>query len=168
MAKEPGAVSEVHGARPLLILADSVTTDHISPAGSIKEESPAGEYLKAHGVAVRDFNSYGARRGNHEVMMRGTFANIRIRNEMASGTEGGVSVPYPSGEQGRVYDVDMRYQAAGTSLLVIAGKDYGTGSSRACAAKLSHLPVVYASLAERLHRIHTSIPVASGAPSLSF
>ncbi|HBN47654.1 MAG TPA: aconitate hydratase AcnA, partial [Thalassospira sp.] len=168
MAKEPGAFSEVHGARPLLILADSVTTDHISPAGSIKEESPAGEYLKAHGVAVRDFNSYGARRGNHEVMMRGTFANIRIRNEMAPGTEGGVSVHYPSGEQGWVYDVAMRYQAEGTPLVVIAGKEYGTGSSRDWAAKGTNLLGVKAVLAESFERIHRTNLVCMGVLPLQF
>ncbi|MFC4237113.1 aconitate hydratase AcnA [Thalassospira xianhensis] len=168
MAKEPGDFSEVHGARPLLILADSVTTDHISPAGSIKEESPAGEYLKAHGVAVRDFNSYGARRGNHEVMMRGTFANIRIRNEMAPGTEGGVSVHYPSGEQGWVYDVAMRYQAEGTPLVVIAGKEYGTGSSRDWAAKGTNLLGVKAVLAESFERIHRTNLVCMGVLPLQF
>ncbi|OSQ29417.1 aconitate hydratase AcnA [Thalassospira sp. MCCC 1A03138] len=168
MAKEPGAFSEVHGARPLLILADSVTTDHISPAGSIKEESPAGEYLKAHGVAVRDFNSYGARRGNHEVMMRGTFANIRIRNEMAPGTEGGVSVHYPSGEQGWVYDVAMRYQSEGTPLVVIAGKEYGTGSSRDWAAKGTNLLGVKAVLAESFERIHRTNLVCMGVLPLQF
>ncbi len=168
MAKEPGAFSEVHGARPLLILADSVTTDHISPAGSIKEESPAGEYLKAHGVEVRDFNSYGARRGNHEVMMRGTFANIRIRNEMAPGTEGGVSVHYPSGEQGWVYDVAMRYQAEGTPLVVIAGKEYGTGSSRDWAAKGTNLLGVKAVLAESFERIHRTNLVCMGVLPLQF
>ncbi|WP_404422498.1 aconitate hydratase AcnA [Thalassospira australica] len=168
MAKEPGEFSEVHGARPLLILADSVTTDHISPAGSIKAESPAGEYLKAHGVEVRDFNSYGARRGNHEVMMRGTFANIRIRNEMAPGTEGGVSVHYPSGEQGWVYDVAMRYQAEGTPLVVIAGKEYGTGSSRDWAAKGTNLLGVKAVLAESFERIHRTNLVCMGVLPLQF
>ncbi|SOC20974.1 aconitate hydratase AcnA [Thalassospira xiamenensis] len=168
MAKEPGDFSEVHGARPLLILGDSVTTDHISPAGSIKAESPAGEYLKAHGVEVRDFNSYGARRGNHEVMMRGTFANIRIRNEMAPGTEGGVSVHYPSGEQGWVYDVAMRYQAEGTPLVVIAGKEYGTGSSRDWAAKGTNLLGVKAVLAESFERIHRTNLVCMGVLPLQF
>ena len=168
MAKEPGEFSEVHGARPLLILGDSVTTDHISPAGSIKAESPAGEYLKAHGVEVRDFNSYGARRGNHEVMMRGTFANIRIRNEMAPGTEGGVSVHYPSGEQGWVYDVAMRYQAEGTPLVVIAGKEYGTGSSRDWAAKGTNLLGVKAVLAESFERIHRTNLVCMGVLPLQF
>ncbi|KZB71078.1 MULTISPECIES: aconitate hydratase AcnA [Thalassospira] len=168
MAKEPGDFAEVHGARPLLILGDSVTTDHISPAGSIKEESPAGEYLKANGVAVRDFNSYGARRGNHEVMMRGTFANIRIRNEMAPGTEGGVSVHYPSGEQGWVYDVAMRYQAEGTPLVVVAGKEYGTGSSRDWAAKGTNLLGVKAVIAESFERIHRTNLVCMGVLPLQF
>ncbi|HAY48609.1 MULTISPECIES: aconitate hydratase AcnA [Thalassospira] len=168
MAAEPNDFAEVHGARPLLILGDSVTTDHISPAGSIKEESPAGEYLKANGVAVRDFNSYGARRGNHEVMMRGTFANIRIRNEMAPGTEGGISVHYPSGEQGWVYDVAMRYQAEGTPLVVVAGKEYGTGSSRDWAAKGTNLLGVKAVIAESFERIHRTNLVCMGVLPLQF
>jgi aconitate hydratase len=168
MSKEPGAFSEVHGARPLLILGDSVTTDHISPAGSIKEESPAGEYLKANGVAVRDFNSYGARRGNHEVMMRGTFANIRIRNEMAPGTEGGISVHYPSGKQDWVYDVAMQYQKEGTPLVVIAGQEYGTGSSRDWAAKGTNLLGVKAVIAESFERIHRTNLVCMGVLPLQF
>ncbi|MBX2831830.1 MAG: aconitate hydratase AcnA [Rhodospirillales bacterium] len=168
MAKEPGDFTDFHGARPLLILGDSVTTDHISPAGSIKAESPAGEYLKANGVAVSDFNSYGARRGNHEVMMRGTFANIRIRNEMAPGTEGGVSVHYPSGDQGWVYDVAMRYQAEGTPLVVVAGKEYGTGSSRDWAAKGTNLLGVKAVLAESFERIHRTNLVCMGVLPLQF
>ncbi|PKR54022.1 aconitate hydratase AcnA [Thalassospira marina] len=168
MAAEPGEFSDVHGARPLLILGDSVTTDHISPAGSIKADSPAGEYLKANGVAVRDFNSYGARRGNHEVMMRGTFANIRIRNEMAPGTEGGVSVHYPSGEQGWVYDVAMRYQEEGTPLVVVAGQEYGTGSSRDWAAKGTNLLGVKAVIAESFERIHRTNLVCMGVLPLQF
>ncbi|WP_339776823.1 aconitate hydratase AcnA [uncultured Thalassospira sp.] len=168
MAAEPGDFSDVHGARPLLILGDSVTTDHISPAGSIKEESPAGEYLKENGVAVRDFNSYGARRGNHEVMMRGTFANIRIRNEMAPGTEGGVSVHYPSGEQGWVYDVAMRYQEEGTPLVIVAGQEYGTGSSRDWAAKGTNLLGVKAVIAESFERIHRTNLVCMGVLPLQF
>ncbi|MEQ8390315.1 MAG: aconitate hydratase AcnA, partial [Thalassospira sp.] len=168
MAKEPGDFTDFHGARPLLILGDSVTTDHISPAGSIKAESPAGEYLKDNGVAVSDFNSYGARRGNHEVMMRGTFANIRIRNEMAPGTEGGVSVHYPSGEQGWVYDVAMRYQAEGTPLVVVAGKEYGTGSSRDWAAKGTNLLGVKAVLSESFERIHRTNLVCMGVLPLQF
>ncbi|WP_417842485.1 aconitate hydratase AcnA [Thalassospira sp.] len=168
MAAEPGDFSDVKGARPLLILGDSVTTDHISPAGSIKEESPAGEYLKENGVAVRDFNSYGARRGNHEVMMRGTFANIRIRNEMAPGTEGGVSVHYPSADQGWVYDVAMRYQEEGTPLVVIAGQEYGTGSSRDWAAKGTNLLGVKAVIAESFERIHRTNLVCMGVLPLQF
>jgi aconitate hydratase len=168
MAAEPGDFSDVHGARLLLILGDSVTTDHISPAGSIKEESPAGEYLKENGVAVRDFNSYGARRGNHEVMMRGTFANIRIRNEMAPGTEGGVSVHYPSGEQGWVYDVAMRYQEEGTPLVIVAGQEYGTGSSRDWAAKGTNLLGVKAVIAESFERIHRTNLVCMGVLPLQF
>ena len=168
MAAEPGDFSDVKGARPLLILGDSVTTDHISPAGSIKEESPAGEYLKANGVAVRDFNSYGARRGNHEVMMRGTFANIRIRNEMAPGTEGGISVHYPSGEQNWVYDVAMRYQEEGTPLVIVAGQEYGTGSSRDWAAKGTNLLGVKAVIAESFERIHRTNLVCMGVLPLQF
>eukprot|EP00003_Mantamonas_plastica_P033701 TRINITY_DN9839_c0_g1_i1.p1 TRINITY_DN9839_c0_g1~~TRINITY_DN9839_c0_g1_i1.p1 ORF type:complete len:896 (-),score=159.60 TRINITY_DN9839_c0_g1_i1:75-2762(-) len=168
MAKEPGDFTDFHGARPLLILGDSVTTDHISPAGSIKAESPAGEYLKENGVSVSDFNSYGARRGNHEVMMRGTFANIRIRNEMAPGTEGGVSVHYPSGDQGWVYDVAMRYQAEGTPLVVVAGKEYGTGSSRDWAAKGTNLLGVKAVLSESFERIHRTNLVCMGVLPLQF
>src|SRR5690606_28638097 len=127
---QPAPVTDVLKARPLAILGDSVTTDHISPAGSIKENSPAGSYLKEHGVTRRDFNSYGARRGNHEVMMRGTFGNIRIRNEMTEGIEGGVTRYIPTGETMSIFDAAMKYQADQVPLVVIAGKEYGTGSSR--------------------------------------
>ncbi|MEQ9449133.1 MAG: aconitase family protein, partial [Rhodospirillaceae bacterium] len=124
MGKTPGAVQDVKGARPLAILGDSVTTDHISPAGSIKKDSPAGKYLIEHGVAQKDFNSYGSRRGNHEVMMRGTFANIRIKNEMVPGVEGGVTKHQPSGEQMAIYDAAMKYKADGVPLVVVGGKEY--------------------------------------------
>ena len=123
-------VQNILNAKMLALLGDSVTTDHISPAGAIKSDSPAGEYLRDNNVALKDFNSYGSRRGNHEVMMRGTFANIRIRNEMLSGVEGGYTRYLPTGEQTSIYDAAMRYQDAGIPLVVIAGKEYGTGSSR--------------------------------------
>ncbi len=167
-AGEPPATSDISKARVLALLGDTVTTDHISPAGSIAKDSPAAVYLEAAGVDPHDFNSYGSRRGNHEVMMRGTFANIRIRNEMAPGTEGGVSVHYPSGEQGWVYDVAMRYQAEGTPLVVIAGKEYGTGSSRDWAAKGTNLLGVKAVLAESFERIHRTNLVCMGVLPLQF
>src|SRR5690606_23129972 len=131
----PGKVSDVKGARILTLLGDSITTDHISPAGSIKRDSPAGTYLIEHQVRPADFNSYGARRGNHEVMMRGTFANIRIRNETAPGTEGGLTKYVPTGEVMPIYDAAMRYMQDDVPLIAIAGKEYGTGSSRDWAAK---------------------------------
>ncbi len=160
--------SEIIGARVLALLGDSVTTDHISPAGSIKEASPAGEYLIGHQVPARQFNSYGARRGNHEVMMRGTFANIRIRNEMAPGTEGGVTRHRPSGELMSMYDAAMRYQAEGVPLVVIAGKEYGTGSSRDWAAKGTRLLGIKAVIAESFERIHRSNLVGVGVLPLEF
>ncbi len=135
MSKEPQPLQDIKGARILALLGDSVTTDHISPAGSIKADSPAGRYLQEHGVTVKDFNSYGARRGNHEVMMRGTFANIRIRNEMVPGIEGGITKHYPSQEILSIYDAAMQYQQEGIPLVIIAGREYGTGSSRDWAAK---------------------------------
>src|SRR2546429_75148 len=135
MPKTPPALADIHGAKVLAILGDSVTTDHISPAGSIPVESPAGKYLVAHGVKPHEFNSYGARRGNHEVMMRGTFGNIRLRNEMVPGTEGGFTTMEQGGAPVFIYDAAMEYQKRGTSLVVIAGKEYGTGSSRDWAAK---------------------------------
>ncbi len=132
-------VKDVEGAKVLALLGDSVTTDHISPAGNIKADSPAGHYLREQGVEPRDFNSYGSRRGNHQVMMRGTFANIRIRNEMLGGEEGGNTIYIPTGEKLPIYDAAMRYQASGTPLVVIAGQEYGTGSSRDWAAKGTNL-----------------------------
>src|SRR5690606_19079363 len=127
LTTEVGDIEEIRGAKALALLGDSVTTDHISPAGNIAENSPAGKYLKERGVARKDFNSYGSRRGNHEVMMRGTFANIRIRNQMAPGTEGGVTKYLPTGEIMPIYDASMKYQEQGTPLVVLGGKEYGTG-----------------------------------------
>src|SRR5205085_4949836 len=135
MARERGTVGDVEGARCLVVLGDSVTTDHISPAGSIKPDSPAGQYLTGHGVERRDFNSYGSRRGNHEVMIRGTFANIRLRNQLVPGVEGGYTVNHLTGEQATIYDAAMAYASEGVPLLVLAGKEYGSGSSRDWAAK---------------------------------
>jgi aconitate hydratase len=168
MPREPGAVSDVRLARPLAILGDSITTDHISPAGNIKKTSPAGEYLLEYQVRPDDFNSYGARRGNHEVMMRGTFANIRIKNEMVAGVEGGITRHQPSGEVLPIYDASMRYQADGVPLVIIAGKEYGTGSSRDWAAKGTRLLGVKAVVAESFERIHRSNLVGMGVLPLQF
>jgi len=168
MAKEPGEITEITGARPLLILGDSITTDHISPAGSFKKETPAGQYLLERQVRPVDFNSYGSRRGNHEIMMRGTFANIRIKNEMLSGVEGGFTKHMPSGEQMAVYDAAMRYQTEGTPLVVIGGKEYGTGSSRDWAAKGTILLGVKAVVVESFERIHRSNLVGMGVLPLQF
>jgi aconitate hydratase len=168
MGKTAKAVGDIKGARPLAILGDSVTTDHISPAGSIKKDSPAGKYLIANGVQPKDFNSYGARRGHHEVMMRGTFANIRIKNEMVPGVEGGVTKHQPSGEQMAIYDAAMKYQAAGTPLVIVGGKEYGTGSSRDWAAKGTNLLGVKAVLVESFERIHRSNLVGMGVLPLQF
>ncbi|MCX7860185.1 MAG: aconitate hydratase AcnA [Chloroflexus sp.] len=164
----PERVAEIHGARVLALLGDSITTDHISPAGSIKINSPAGKYLIEHGVAPADFNSYGARRGNHEVMVRGTFANIRLRNKLAPSTEGGFTTYLPTGEVMTIYDAAMRYQADGTPLIVIAGKEYGNGSSRDWAAKGPYLQGVKAVIAERFERIHRSNLVGMGIVPLQF
>ncbi|MFV0321084.1 MAG: aconitate hydratase AcnA [Alphaproteobacteria bacterium] len=161
-------VGDITGARPLAILGDSVTTDHISPAGAIKADSPAGLYLQEHGVAPKDFNSYGSRRGNHEVMVRGTFANIRIRNEMAPGTEGGVTKHQPTGEVMPIYDASLLYKAEKTPLIVIAGKEYGTGSSRDWAAKGTSLLGVDAVIVESFERIHRSNLVGMGILPLQF
>ncbi len=150
------------------MLGDSVTTDHISPAGSISPSTPAGEYLTAHGVERGEFNSYGARRGNHEVMLRGTFANIRLRNLLAPGTEGGVTRHLPDGEQMSIYDAAMRYAADGVPLLVLAGKEYGSGSSRDWAAKGTSLLGVRAVLAESYERIHRSNLVGMGVLPLQY
>ncbi|WP_028630886.1 MULTISPECIES: aconitate hydratase AcnA [Pseudomonas] len=164
----PPKVEDVHQARILALLGDSVTTDHISPAGNIKADSPAGRYLREHGVAPADFNSYGSRRGNHEVMMRGTFANIRIRNEMLGGEEGGNTLHLPSGEKLAIYDAAMRYQDEGTPLVIVAGKEYGTGSSRDWAAKGTNLLGVKAVIAESFERIHRSNLVGMGVLPLQF
>jgi aconitate hydratase len=168
MTDKPGAVSDIHGARVLAMLGDSVTTDHISPAGAIKTDSPAGRYLTEHGVERRDFNSYGSRRGNHEVMIRGTFANIRLRNQLAPGTEGGVTVKLPEGEQMSIYDASVRYQAEGTPLLVLGGKEYGSGSSRDWAAKGTLLLGVRAVLTESFERIHRSNLIGMGVLPLQY
>ena len=152
----------------LALLGDSITTDHISPAGSIKADSPAGKYLIAHGVEPKDFNSYGARRGNHEVMMRGTFANVRLRNQLAPGTEGGVTTYLPGADVMSIYDASMKYQAAGVPLLVLAGKEYGSGSSRDWAAKGTMLLGVKAVIAESFERIHRSNLVNMGVLPLQF
>ena len=165
---EPEAISDIENARVLAILGDSVTTDHISPAGSIKRDGPAGAYLIEHGVTPRDFNSYGSRRGNHEVMMRGTFANIRLRNLLAPGTEGGVTIKLPEEEQMAIYDAAMRYIADGVPLVVLAGKEYGSGSSRDWAAKGTRLLGVRAVIAESFERIHRSNLVGMGVLPLQF
>jgi aconitate hydratase A / 2-methylisocitrate dehydratase len=165
---EPPPVADITGARVLALLGDSITTDHISPAGSIKKDSPAGKYLIAHGVEPHDFNSYGARRGNHEVMMRGTFANVRLRNALAPGTEGGFSTYQPDGDVLTIYDAAMRYKDAGVPLLIIAGKEYGSGSSRDWAAKGTLLLGVKAVIAESFERIHRSNLVNMGVLPLQF
>jgi aconitate hydratase len=168
MPRTPGALADIHGARVLAILGDSVTTDHISPAGSIAVDSPAGKYLIAHGVKPHGFNSYGARRGNHEVMMRGTFANIRLRNQLAPGTEGSWTVHLPDGEKMFIYDAAVKYREEGVPLVVIAGKEYGSGSSRDWAAKGTRLLGVRAVLAESYERIHRSNLVGMGVLPLEF
>ena len=164
----PRTVPDVTGARALLLLGDSITTDHISPAGGIKKDSPAGRYLVEKGVGPADFNSYGSRRGNHEVMVRGTFANTRIRNVLAPGTEGGFTTYFPTGEVMTVYDASVRYQADGTPLVVIAGKEYGSGSSRDWAAKGPRLQGVHVAIAESYERIHRSNLVGLGILPLQF
>jgi aconitate hydratase len=168
MKMEAPGVRSITGARALALLGDSITTDHISPAGNIPGASPAGKWLIAHGVQRKDFNSYGARRGNHEVMMRGTFANIRLRNEMAPGTEGGYTAMKQGGEPAFIYDAAMEYQKSGTPLVVIAGKEYGTGSSRDWAAKGTILLGVRAVIAESFERIHRSNLVGMGVLPLEF
>lgn len=168
MTAEPEAITDIHGANILAILGDSVTTDHISPAGNIKADSPAGRYLQEHGVEPKDFNSYGSRRGNHEVMMRGTFANIRIRNEMISGVEGGYTRHIPSQTQLAIYDAAMRYQEEKTPLAIIAGKEYGSGSSRDWAAKGTRLLGVRVVIAESFERIHRSNLIGMGVLPLEF
>ncbi|MDE0659310.1 MAG: aconitase family protein, partial [Gammaproteobacteria bacterium] len=163
-----GQSVEVTGARILALLGDSVTTDHISPAGAIQPASPAGEYLQQHGVDVAEFNSYGSRRGNHEVMMRGTFGNIRIRNEMIPAREGGYTRHIPTGDELAIYDAAVRYQGVGTALVVFAGKEYGTGSSRDWAAKGTRLLGVKAVIAESFERIHRSNLIGMGVLPLVF
>jgi len=165
---QPSPLADISGGRMLALLGDSITTDHISPAGSIKKDSPAGKYLIEHGVSAKDFNSYGARRGNHEVMMRGTFANVRLRNQLAPGTEGGWTTIQPEGEMMTIYDAAMKYKAAGVPLLVVAGKEYGSGSSRDWAAKGTLLLGVKAVVAESFERIHRSNLVNMGVLPLQF
>ena len=168
MSKKAGAISDIRGARVLAMLGDSVTTDHISPAGAIKPDSPAGQYLLAKGVEPKDFNSLGSRRGNHEVMMRGTFANIRLRNLLAPGTEGGVTLHLPDGETMSIFDAAMHYQQDNVPLIVLAGKEYGSGSSRDWAAKGPRLLGVRAVIAESYERIHRSNLVGMGILPLQF
>jgi aconitate hydratase len=168
MTAAPPPIADIRGARVLALLGDSVTTDHISPAGSIPADSPAGRYLVGLGVAPRDFNSYGARRGNHEVMLRGTFANIRLRNLLVPGVEGGWTLHLPDGERMAIYDAAMRYREEGVPLVVLAGKEYGTGSSRDWAAKGTLLLGVRAVIAESFERIHRSNLVGMGVMPLEF
>jgi aconitate hydratase len=168
MASEPTPVVDISGARVLAKVGDSVTTDHISPAGSIKPDSPAGKYLAEHGVERRDFNSYGSRRGNHEVMIRGTFANIRLRNQLVPGVEGGMTVNHLTGEQTTIYDAAMAYAAEGIALVLLAGKEYGTGSSRDWAAKGTMLLGVRAVIAESYERIHRSNLIGMGVLPLQY
>ena len=163
-----GEFTDISGARALAVLGDSVTTDHISPAGSIGADSPAGKYLIEHGVQPKDFNSYGARRGNHEVMMRGTLANIRLKNLMVPGVEGGFTVHLPDGEKTTIFDASERYRKDGVPLIVIAGKEYGTGSSRDWAAKGVQLLGVRAVIAENFERIHRSNLIGMGVLALEF
>ena len=165
---EPAPIADIKGARILAELGDSITTDHISPAGSIRRTSPAGDYLLERQVLQKDFNSYGARRGNHEIMMRGTFANIRIRNEMLNNVEGGMTKHIPSGEQMSIYDAAMRYKAEGVPLVVFGGKEYGTGSSRDWAAKGTLLLGIKAVIVESFERIHRSNLVGMGVLPLTF
>jgi aconitate hydratase len=172
LPREPEPVRDIEGARVLAVLGGSVTTDHISPAGAIKRDSPAGRYLIEHGVEPRDFNSYGSRRGNHEVMMRGTFANIRLRNQLAAGTEGGVTLHLGGRDdqtkQMSIYDAAMRYQEEGVPLIVLAGAEYGSGSSRDWAAKGTRLLGVRAVIAQSFERIHRSNLVGMGVLPLQF
>jgi aconitate hydratase len=168
IAMMPAPVTDILGARVLAVLGDSVTTDHISPAGSIKANGPAGNYLAAHGVKPSDFNSYGSRRGNHEVMVRGTFANVRLRNKLAPGTEGGVTRLLPEGQQMSIFDASVRYAERGVPLVILAGKEYGSGSSRDWAAKGPKLLGVRAVIAESFERIHRSNLVGMGILPLQF
>jgi aconitate hydratase len=169
MPRNPKPVTDISGARVLAVLGDSVTTDHISPAGNIKADSPAGKYLAEHGVERADFNSYGSRRGNHEVMIRGTFANIRLKNLLLNGVEGGFTKNFlNNGEQSTIYDASMAYQEAGIPLVIIAGKEYGSGSSRDWAAKGTALLGVKAVIAESYERIHRSNLIGMGVLPLQF
>ncbi len=168
MQDKPEGFKKITDARPLLILGDMVTTDHISPAGSIKKDSPTGDYFMKHQVQQKDFNSYGARRGNHEVMIRGAFGNIRIRNEMAQGTEGGFTKLYPEGKVVSIYEAAMEYKKRGKDLVVIAGKEYGAGSSRDWAAKGTKLLGVKAVIVESFERIHRSNLIGMGILPLQF
>jgi aconitate hydratase len=165
---DPAPIADVHGARVLAFVGDSVTTDHISPAGVIKRDSPAGKWLMEHGVEPRDFNSYGSRRGNHEVMIRGTFANIRIRNKLVPEVEGGFTAHLPDGEQMTIYDAAMTYADEGVPLVILAGKEYGSGSSRDWAAKGTALLGVRAVIAESFERIHRSNLIGMGVLPLQF
>jgi aconitate hydratase len=168
MEENPSEFEDIYDARQLVILGDSITTDHISPAGAIMSDSPAGNYLTERQVRHSDFNSYGSRRGNHEIMMRGTFANIRIRNAMAPGTEGGVTIHHPSGQQMSIYDAAMKYAEEEVPLVVVGGKEYGTGSSRDWAAKGTRLLGVKAVIVESFERIHRSNLVGMGVLPLQF
>jgi aconitate hydratase len=168
MTDPKAPVADITGLRVLALLGDSITTDHISPAGSIAVNSPAGKYLISLGVSPKDFNSYGARRGNHEVMVRGTLANVRLRNQLAPGTEGPWTIHLPEGEQMFIYDASMRYQQEGIPLMIIAGKEYGSGSSRDWAAKGVKLLGVTAVIAESFERIHRTNLVGMGVLPLQF
>jgi aconitate hydratase len=168
MVRELTPVGDVHGARALVVLGDSVTTDHISPAGAIRPDSPAGKYLLEHGVDRKEFNSYGARRGNHEVMMRGTFANVRLRNQLVPSSEGTWTAHLPDGEEMTIYDAAERYRAEGVPTIVLAGKEYGSGSSRDWAAKGPNLLGVRAVIAESYERIHRSNLLMMGILPLQF
>src|SRR5258708_20551153 len=167
MALKAGAIGDIRNARVLAVLGDSVTTDHISPAGSIKRDSPAGKYLQEHGVKPADFNSYGSRRGNHEVMVRGTFANVRLRNQLVS-AEGGFTRHLPSGEQMTIFEASQKYLAEGTPLVILAGKKYGPGPSRVLPPKDPRLLGVRAAIAESYERIHRSNLVGMGVLPLQF
>jgi aconitate hydratase len=168
MTLKTGTPTDIKGARVLASLGDSVTTDHISPAGNIAADSPAGKYLVSLGVQKKDFNSYGARRGNHEVMVRGTFANIRLKNKLVPGVEGNWTMHLPTAEKMSIYDASMKYQAAGTPLIVLAGKEYGSGSSRDWAAKGTALLGIRAVIAESYERIHRSNLIGMGVVPLQF
>src|SRR6187431_3549244 len=168
MAHEPGTVEDVEGARCLVIVGDSVTTDHISPAGSIKPDSPAGRYLTEHGIERKDFNSYGSRRGNHEVMVRGTFANVRLRNLLVPESEGTWTMHLPSGEETTIFEAAERYIAEGVPTIVLAGKEYGSGSSRDWAAKGPNLLGVKAVITQSFERIHRSNLIGMGVLPLCF